>query len=497
MRNTPRTTLTTIFLGSILGACGGSGGGAIVQNPGAPDPSPSPDSTITEKYRGVWRADAYGRALEITSDSLRLYDFTSEYCLLAVDETDVNLADIEGLFRIAAGQLEDFGSNGTATFSAPGTLYDSVTDLPAVCADSVLPGPDGRGYQRNPERELAIFYQLVNELSIYPELRERDVLSLYTEQAALLSDQSSDDDLAEALFQLVAPFADIHMTVEGDFGAIKVLNKPTLVTLLFNEWLELEGALPPLSQQQVQSANAYIDGQLELDRSITLSYLSEQTTVRSAANGLVHWSSADNVGYLAIDAMLGFADSNDNGAELSAVDAAMDQVLDDLQDVEALVVDIRRNGGGKDFVSLAIASRFAANNTLVYRKQARLGQTRTPLRDIHISPRGSRQYLGPVFLLTSATTASAAETFTLAMRALPQVTVIGEATQGGLSDQLDKRLGNGWSASVANEFYVSPEGELFETRGIPVDIAVPQFSREARLSAVDAGLEAVIARLND
>ena len=114
-----------------------------------------------------------------------------------------------------------------------------------------------------------------------------------------------------------------------------------------------------------------------------------------------------------------------------------------------------------------------------------------------LKPRGDFQYLAPVFVLTSNQTASAAEVFTLAMRALPQVTLVGESTQGGLSDQLDKQLSNGWPASVANEYYLTPQGESFEATGIPVDLEILQLSRAARLAGVDAGIEAVINLLQE
>ncbi|MEL7046182.1 MAG: peptidase, partial [Pseudomonadota bacterium] len=70
-------------------------------------------------------------------------------------------------------------------------------------------------------------------------------------------------------------------------------------------------------------------------------------------------------------------------------------------------------------------------------------------------------------------------------------------TQGGLSDQLDKRLTNGWSASVGNEFYLSPQGEWLEGSGIPVDLEVTQFSLEARLAGVDTAVETIIERLGE
>ena len=302
---------------------------------------------------------------------------------------------------------------------------------------------------------------------------------------------------AEALFQLAQPFADIHTTVETSVGLVKILNKPSFIDRLVDEWLNLEGVIPPLNDAQIQAVNTYINEQAYIDRKVTLSYSENASQIHQAANDLLTWYQVDGVGYLAIDAMLGFGDIDDNGDELRSLELALDQAMTDLRDVQALIVDVRRNGGGKDFLSLAIASRFATNETHAYSKQARLGSGRSELIDVYIQPRGAVQYLGPVYLLTSNETASAAEVFTLAMREFPQVTIIGEATQGGLSDQLSKKLFNGWNASVGNEYYLATDGSWYEGVGIPVDVEVAQFSRQARQSEIDFGIEAVIELLSN
>lgn len=95
----------------------------------------------------------------------------------------------------------------------------------------------------------------------------------------------------------------------------------------------------------------------------------------------------------------------------------------------------------------------------------------TALQDISIEGR-SNAYQGPVYLLTSRNTISAAETFSLAMRELPQVTLVGTRTYGSLSDSLGRMLPNGWIVSLSNEIYQSPAGEVFEAKGIAPDVKV-------------------------
>ena len=70
---------------------------------------------------------------------------------------------------------------------------------------------------------------------------------------------------------------------------------------------------------------------------------------------------------------------------------------------------------------------------------------------------------------------------------------MGEATQGALSDMLERALPNGFSYTLSNEYYLSPEGDWFEGVGIPVDIEVPTFTRAQREAGEDLALEQAFA----
>ena len=78
-------------------------------------------------------------------------------------------------------------------------------------------------------------------------------------------------------------------------------------------------------------------------------------------------------------------------------------------------------------------------------------------------------------MLTSNVTVSAAEIFTMAMRALSNVTHAGQATRGALSDELTKRLPNGWRVTLSNEIYLDAAGKAWEGAGVPPKLAIPVF----------------------
>ena len=120
-----------------LAACGGSGSSGGTSP--APTPSPGTGSgAIAQVYQGTWIAEAYGRVLEIGSDTARLLDYTSEFCLTVFNEPNLNTADIEGLFRLRDDQLEWYASAGTAAFGAPGTRFDAASSLPPSCQNGKI-----------------------------------------------------------------------------------------------------------------------------------------------------------------------------------------------------------------------------------------------------------------------------------------------------------------------------------------------------------------------
>jgi carboxyl-terminal processing protease len=100
--------------------------------------------------------------------------------------------------------------------------------------------------------------------------------------------------------------------------------------------------------------------------------------------------------------------------------------------------------------------------------------------------------------MTSNVTVSAAEILTLAMRALPNVTHVGETTRGSLSDMLAKRLPNGWSVTLSNEVYLDAHGKGWEGAGIAPSLAIPVFIGDDDPAASHArALRALVARIGN
>ena len=135
----------------------------------------------------------------------------------------------------------------------------------------------------------------------------------------------------------------------------------------------------------------------------------------------------------------------------------------------ASAVAVSRNGGGDDSFARRIARRFAAAPTLPYSKRPG-DAVGAESQEIMLQPSGRPAFTGPVYLITSHRTASAAEVFVMSMRALPNVVHLGGTTEGSLSDILSRRLPNGWVINLSNEVYLDPEGILWEGRGVPPEV---------------------------
>src|SRR5438874_3159921 len=127
----------------------------------------------------------------------------------------------------------------------------------------------------------------------------------------------------------------------------------------------------------------------------------------------------------------------------SGLDAALDDAITAFQGARAVIVDVTDNDGGHDKLAQRIAGRFTDRPRLAYTKVA-FGAKDVEPQAFHVEPSEGIRYAGPVYLLTSDITLSAAEVFALYMRALPNVVHLGETTRGAFSDQVDKPLPNGW-----------------------------------------------------
>jgi C-terminal processing protease CtpA/Prc len=289
-------------------------------------------------------------------------------------------------------------------------------------------------------------------------------------------DQVTTENLWEILTAMVAPLEDDHVTITHSDGTVFKAGQQKLYGRFYHEYVE--AGEPGDFETYVQSEYG------KLLENIQLNYLNGE--LKTAANDRIFWGKLpDNIGYLHILEMSNYTDSFDPAEHLNALQFAMDDVIDDLKACDKIVIDVRFNSGGLDLASLEIGGRFTTQTKIVWNIQARDNGSFTSEQAVELNPTGELQIRKDILVLTSAFTASAAETFVLAMMEVDNVQTMGENTNGIFSTMLDKRLPNGWQFTLSNERWTSLEGSSFEVTGITPDFLVPFPSAEERNNGVD------------
>jgi C-terminal processing protease CtpA/Prc len=77
------------------------------------------------------------------------------------------------------------------------------------------------------------------------------------------------------------------------------------------------------------------------------------------------------------------------------------------------------------------------------------------------------------------------------MKTLPNVTTVGDTTNGSFSPQIHRELPNGWSFALSTQIVASADFKIYEGIGIPPDITVVNTIKEFNRQ-IDAMLEKAI-----
>ena len=169
-----------------------------------------------------------------------------------------------------------------------------------------------------------------------------------------------------------------------------------------------------------------------------------------------------NIGYVKFN---GFA-----GPELCG--PTVTTAMNFLANVDALIIDLRSNGGGSPEMVAYICSYLFAERThlndLYNRKEDKTTEFWT--KDVP-GPRLAKQ---PVFVLTSKRTFSGAEEFTYNLKNLKRATIIGETTGGGAHPVSGHRIDDHFGIGVPFARAINPISKTnWEGIGVEPDVKVP------------------------
>lgn len=141
-----------------------------------------------------------------------------------------------------------------------------------------------------------------------------------------------------------------------------------------------------------------------------------------------------------------------------------------LSGTDAIIVDLRRNGGGTGDMVIFLATYFFDQQTALTNTVRRAQGTSTLDRTLPFVP-GPRLTKQDVFILTSNTTFSAAEGFAFALQQTKRATVVGETTGGGANAGRYSDVPPNFRVFISNAHAVSAAtGLSWDKVGVAPDI---------------------------
>jgi retinol-binding protein 3 len=167
-----------------------------------------------------------------------------------------------------------------------------------------------------------------------------------------------------------------------------------------------------------------------------------------------------------------------------------------LAHTDALIIDLRRNGGGSpSMVALLCSYLFDPEpvhlNDLYFRPDDSTHQWWTLPYLL-----GTRYAGKPVYVLTSRRTFSAAEEFTYNLKCLKRATIVGETTGGGAHPGGGRRINDHFAMFVPSGRAINPITRTnWEGTGVAPDVAVP--ADLALKTAHLAAIEKIAGSLDD
>lgn len=201
-----------------------------------------------------------------------------------------------------------------------------------------------------------------------------------------------------------------------------------------------------------------------------------------------------NIGYIAL-----------NQFENETVVKEFEAAFDEIAKTDALIIDIRNNGGGNSGNGGRILAYFTEQKYLTtsswrtrqYRPSYRAWGTLEEWFDNGAGRFGinaPKHYLKPVIVLISPRTFSAAEDFAIAFDVLKRGKMMGEPTGGSTGQPLFFKMPGGGGARVCTKRDRYPDGREFVGVGIKPDIPVTQTLADFRAGR-DTVLEAAADEL--
>ena len=262
-------------------------------------------------------------------------------------------------------------------------------------------------FDNSPKGNFDALWSIIDERYCFFEYAEQEYgLSwdnVYTKYRRQATETKNDAELFEVLSDMLRELRDGHVNLSSEYGMS-----------YYWDWK--------------------LDYPINFSDSIQRNYLGKDFKIN---NGIYYTILPDSVAYAYVGS---FANSFGN----SNITATMLY----LANCKGLILDIRNNGGGMLTAAEQLASHFTKEKIhcgYIQHKSGKGHDDFSSPRALYLERGSGAIWLKPVVLLTNRGVFSSANHFTMLMRALPHVTVMGDKTGGGSGMPLSSNLPNGWS----------------------------------------------------
>jgi len=390
---------------------------------------------------GIWRTDGYGFIFEVGAAKLTIFDETREACLLN--------AVLEGR------EAEEWVSRAvTAPGGHEAVLLPGISRIRATRLPTLPAGCNPATEDRDPLHNFDHLWTTFDEQYAFFATRKIDWKALRAEFRPQAAAAKSPEQLFEILSAMLAQLKDAHVSLAAGETTFKAERSPDPTTPGPDGILATRKGLQRALKDYVAGPGSPL----------------LKPATPTARNRVWYGELKGKIGYVVVFAMGGFEEDDVTSADHAAsARKVFQEIAQAFKDMRGVIVDLRTNQGGYDPVSLELAGLFAARPGVAFKKHAH--RAATPAYAVPLALSAPLRLAKPVAVLISEHTVSAAETASTAFRTLPNATLIGQPTQGALSDVLEKKLPNGWTFTLSNEVFEAPDGTIPEGQGVAPHIA--------------------------
>ena len=170
--------------------------------------------------------------------------------------------------------------------------------------------------------------------------------------------------------------------------------------------------------------------------------------------------------------------------------------LNEYSHVNGFIIDMRHNQGGDFTYCFSEIGKLTDQSHYVFRSKTKNGKGPNDYTDWYewsIQPKGT--YINkPIIVLIDRYTISAGERTVMAFNTLPNVTLVGDTTNGAHGTMIGRELANGWFYSLVPQKTELFDGKSYEGIGIAPDICSKNLLSEITVG-IDKTLQIAIDNL--